>query len=69
MLEVVSTQRLFNAQCPVLGRQDRKSYIDCTIFKDSVTGVHYMFCQSQGQNGNGLTVMVDGDGKPLLNYR
>ena len=53
MLKVVSTERVFGSQDPVFGKGDKKSYIDCTVLQDSQTGVCYLFCQSQGQNGNG----------------
>ena len=67
MLRVVSTQRVFGSQDPVFGKGDRKSYIDCTVLQDDTTGVCYLFCQAQGQNGNGLTVMLNKDGTPKTN--
>lgn len=37
---------------------------DCTIFTDSETGVQYLWIT--GYNKGGLTVMIDRDGKPLI---
>lgn len=39
-------------------------YSSCSVITDTETGVQYLLVRCA--NGGGLTVLVDGDGKPIL---